>query len=95
MSFHDQLDGTQPCRYDPDLFFPSQGNRAVTPRAKAVCRACPFQPECLQYALAHAVHGVWGGTTLGERNAYRRARKITPIPVTVHPPHTRHMEAVV
>lgn len=51
---------------DPDLFFPGDGDHGG--RAKAVCRKCDVQPECLADALARGEqHGVWGGLTVEER----------------------------
>lgn len=79
---YDLLDGTQPCRNEPHLFFPKPGGGGSS-RAKAVCRHCPFQPACLQYALIYDLAGVWGGATQKERRAYQKARGIHPIPVTI------------
>ncbi|MGI8682041.1 MAG: WhiB family transcriptional regulator [Mycobacteriales bacterium] len=57
-----------------DDWFPSQGeaNRA----AKRVCRGCPVQQECLDYALRRGeVHfGIYGGTTPTTRQRMRRER---------------------
>jgi WhiB family redox-sensing transcriptional regulator len=51
---------------DPELFFPERGGS--TREAKRVCRACPVQPECLAYALAHGERfGIWGATSERER----------------------------
>ena len=37
-------------------------------QAKAICRECPVQPECLDYALGiREPHGIWGGLTEAER----------------------------
>jgi WhiB family transcriptional regulator, redox-sensing transcriptional regulator len=61
---------------DPDLFFPiSAAGRAVDQiaQAKAICANCPVRRECLEFACTNApVHGVWGGTTLDERQRARR-----------------------
>jgi WhiB family redox-sensing transcriptional regulator len=44
--------------------------------AKAVCRACPAQAECLDWAVqADERAGVWGGTSPDERTQIRRAWK--------------------
>jgi WhiB family transcriptional regulator, redox-sensing transcriptional regulator len=59
---------------DPEAFFPETGQSA--PGAKAVCRACPVQGECLESALANDERfGVWGGLSEQERRelAERRA----------------------
>lgn len=65
------------CRkYDPELFFPvsTVGPGAQDAElAKAVCRTCPVQNECLRWALrAGEAHGVWGATTPEERRFLRR-----------------------
>jgi len=37
-------------------------------RAKAVCRVCPVQVDCLEYAVASTEqYGIWGGFTETER----------------------------
>ena len=64
---------------DPELFFPvSEAGPSVaeTARAKAVCARCEVCGECLAFALAtRQQHGVWGGTSPGERAVLRnRAR---------------------
>ncbi|MBK3553396.1 WhiB family transcriptional regulator [Streptomyces sp. MBT61] len=50
---------------DPDLFFPigSTGPAVVqTEEAKAVCRTCPVQAACLEWALENGQDsGIWGG----------------------------------
>ena len=49
---------------DADLFFPERG--ASTRKAKAICRACTVQDECLEYAVEQSEKfGIWGG--LSER----------------------------
>ncbi|MCG7525743.1 WhiB family transcriptional regulator [Streptomyces sp. OfavH-34-F] len=61
---------------DPDLFFPigSTGPALVqVEEAKAVCRRCPVQEECLRWALDNNQDtGVWGGLGENERRALRR-----------------------
>ena len=61
------------CRQvDPDSFFPNSGDNPR--RAKEVCGNCPVLARCFAYALADpTIYGVWGGTTLTERKAIRRA----------------------
>jgi WhiB family transcriptional regulator, redox-sensing transcriptional regulator len=67
---------------DPDLFFPADDSRPThrkTNEAKAVCRRCPVQEQCGQWALESGQeHGVWGGLSerdrrklLGRRRAVR------------------------
>lgn len=67
------------CRgQDPDLFFPigSTGPALVQiEQAKAVCRRCPVQEQCLEWALnTDQTIGVWAGTTETERRALKRRR---------------------
>lgn len=60
---------------DPDAFHP--GKSETNTAAKRTCAACDVTTECLAYALADpSLEGVWGGTSLRERQAMRRkARK--------------------
>jgi WhiB family redox-sensing transcriptional regulator len=57
---------------DLDAFFPD-ANRSAAP-AKRICAACPVVAECLAYALATSqAYGVWGGMSVRERAALKRA----------------------
>jgi WhiB family redox-sensing transcriptional regulator len=60
---------------DPELFFPVTGSGpgfVQTARAKAVCRGCLVQEQCLAYALdTRQPHGIWGGLSEDERRALR------------------------
>ena len=62
---------------DPDLFFPVGTTGPAIEQienAKAVCRECPSQAPCLEFALAtNQDSGVWGGTSEEERRKLRRA----------------------
>ncbi|MGV9249101.1 WhiB family transcriptional regulator [Streptomyces sp. NPDC003710] len=65
------------CRQeDPDLFFPvgtTGPGLFQTQQAKTVCRRCPVQERCLQWALdTEQTVGVWGGTNEAERRALNR-----------------------
>ena len=66
-------------RADPDLFFPiSTAGRAVAQidQAKAICARCLVRSQCLEFARAHGpVYGIWGGTTLEERQRFRRRER--------------------
>lgn len=47
---------------DPELWFPDKGGS--TREAKAICRRCPVQDACLDYALTHHEgYGIWGGVS--------------------------------
>jgi WhiB family transcriptional regulator, redox-sensing transcriptional regulator len=65
---------------DPDIFFPiSSAGRASEQivLAKAICKHCPVQRKCLDFAQEHALaYGIWGGTTPEDRQrALRRQRR--------------------
>jgi hypothetical protein len=48
----------------------------IDPRyAAALCRGCPLQAPCLEFALRQPQDGIWGGTTPQARAAARRARR--------------------
>jgi WhiB family redox-sensing transcriptional regulator len=83
------FDGTQPCmKTDPEVFFPELPTRPnsedkryysiLVEQAKSICNSCPFNVECLQYALYNDVTGVWGGTVDSDRRAIRKTRNILP-----------------
>jgi WhiB family transcriptional regulator, redox-sensing transcriptional regulator len=62
------------CRgLNPEIFYPGQG--ASTAEAKAICRECDVQVECLTVALNEPeVFGIWGGLSERQRQRARRAR---------------------
>ena len=60
---------------DPDLFLPisttGAGLRQID-AAKRICRVCPVQIQCLDWALENGVtDGLWGGATPEERRVIR------------------------
>ena len=58
---------------DQDIFFPERG--ASTRLAKAVCRRCPVQEECLEYAVNNGEKfGIWGGLSERETSDTKEAR---------------------
>lgn len=65
-----------PCQTsDPDLFFPGnyglKYHRQIA-EAKAACAECPFQVQCLEWALSRSdLDGIWAGTTPIERSRMR------------------------
>ena len=67
---------------DPDLFFPegTTGPALQTAdRARRLCKTCPVQARCLDWALDHhAAFGIWGGLTEDERRDLRHALARTP-----------------
>ncbi len=60
-------------------FYPTKTqvlNEDAIATAKSFCRACPVRDECLEHALVNNEDwGIWGGTTLDERRAIKRARR--------------------
>lgn len=57
---------------DTEVFFPVSGWHAKqVAEAKAVCARCPVRAGCLQWALEHGEHGIWGGTTESDRDNAR------------------------
>jgi WhiB family redox-sensing transcriptional regulator len=67
------------CRdYPTDWWYPLKGRHAYSSSRDAVviCRKCPVRNPCLQYALVHETHGIWGGMREGEREIERRRRGI-------------------
>ena len=62
---------------DPELFFPIGTTGAALvqiEQARAVCRQCPVQADCLDFALTtNQDSGIWGGTSEEERRKLRRA----------------------
>jgi WhiB family redox-sensing transcriptional regulator len=65
-----QLDAACGQTPEPDAFTPltDEGVEA----ARRFCRTCPVLADCLSWALAAGVDGVWGGTTEDERRGMRR-----------------------
>jgi WhiB family redox-sensing transcriptional regulator len=65
------------CRdLDPNTFFIVGVTGAAVAQlaaAKAICRTCPVQADCLEFAITtNQEFGVWGGTSEDERRALRR-----------------------
>lgn len=73
------MDGSQPCRRNPELWTPEYPDGAAARRAASICKAeCRFLSECRQYGLTNSVAGVLGGLTATGRS---EARKRLGIPV--------------
>lgn len=65
------------CRQtNAELFFPAGSTGGAVDQieaAKAVCRSCPVQSACLQFALeSNQEAGIWGGKDEDERRKLRR-----------------------
>jgi WhiB family redox-sensing transcriptional regulator len=66
----------------PDEFFPSDG--VGVDKARLICRECPVQAACLEYALRNRIdHGVWGGASERERRRILKRRRQELDPQTV------------
>jgi WhiB family redox-sensing transcriptional regulator len=62
----------------PRLFFVERGEEfnAIL-CAKEVCRECPVQARCLEYATVNSIgYGIWGGMTAEERRRYVNRQNI-------------------
>ncbi|MFI6862616.1 WhiB family transcriptional regulator [Streptomyces sp. NPDC050421] len=78
-----------------DLFFPigtDARSMANVEMAKAICHRCPVLVACRQWALdTHQHHGVWGGMTELDRDAWRRRKQRaaggakTRTPIAIYP----------
>ena len=63
--------------HDPELWFPvsetSYAGAWQVDDAKTICRSCPVQQECLDYAIRERIDdGIYGATTPAQRVAARR-----------------------
>ena len=63
--------------YAPNYFEKREEKEARESRAKALCRQCPVQEECLEYALRIGeTHGIWGGLNELQRRQLVRDRAL-------------------
>lgn len=65
--------------YPPDMFFADSEGPSflhITNVACKVCVGCPYQLECLTFAVENHMEGVWGGATEHERMKMRQRGKI-------------------
>lgn len=54
-----------------NTFFPGRGQSSLVKKAVQVCKGCPVQFECHEYAINNAIeHGVWGGSTPDQRTQW-------------------------
>jgi len=73
------------CRHtNVELYFPAGNTGEAVSQieaAKAVCRACPVQSACLQFALeSNQEAGIWGGKDEEERRKLRRGWRASQRP---------------
>lgn len=60
---------------DPELFFPREGANEKNQTARTLCESCPVLQACRQYAIDRpALDGIWGGTSIKDRQKIRRDR---------------------
>lgn len=70
------MTGAVCAQIDPDLWFAEEGNYAASIEAKKVCQTCPVVQQCLEYAIDNNIlYGIWGASTLRERQAVKRRRR--------------------
>lgn len=62
------------CYHHPEVdFFPGQGDSLRA--AREICKVCPVEGECGEYALANPkLRGVWAGMSERDRRAIHRQR---------------------
>ena len=66
-----------------EFFFPEGSSITEENRiAKKICNKCVWKEECLTYALHYKVTGIWGGTSLNERDNLRKKLNIIAKPIT-------------
>lgn len=52
---------------DSRVFHPRTAARGAVEYAKQICGRCPVIHDCLAYATAHDLDGIWAATTREER----------------------------
>ena len=75
------------CKGKTNLMFPKE-HKDITyiAQARAICKSCPVQKQCLEYALEFPpadMHGVWAGLTSRQLAAEQRRRGVKPIRPTL------------
>lgn len=62
---------------DPDLHFPSGGDRHAARAARRVCRACDVRAECLELGMTGDAlyHGIYAGLSPHQRQALHAKRR--------------------
>lgn len=68
---------------DVNLFFPDGSGNSKYDIAKEYCDQCPVTAECLEDALIAGIkHGMWGGTTVDQREVIAIKRGLVTRPYT-------------
>lgn len=69
--------GTVPCQQDPEFWW--SDSREEQLEAAAICRTCPMQDPCAEWAIKGKERsGVWGGMTAAERQSVVTFNKRNP-----------------
>lgn len=75
------------CQGQTNTMFPKDyKDITYIPQARALCKNCPVQTQCLEYALQFPpadLHGVWAGHTPRQLAAEQRRRGIKPTKPTL------------
>ena len=72
------------CTPYPALFTSDETPKSVK-GCKAICGDCPVIAECLGYALAHDIPGIWAGTNSSQRKAMKVNRPLLAAAVPLEP----------
>ena len=59
-----------------ELFFVDEPEEPYPAELKGLCKNCPVNNDCLQYAIKYRMQGYWGGTTDAERKQIKRKSAI-------------------
>lgn len=64
--------GKEPCRQLPEVFHPDQADNRTAEIAKWICKRCPSQDPCLEWAVRDpTLEGIHAGTTARQRGHMR------------------------
>lgn len=63
---------------DVELFYPDKSTPSMEEIKyhRRLCGSCPVKHICLEWALVHERHGIWGGTLPQDRDKMRKRLKI-------------------
>ena len=78
MKFPDLSEGL--CReVGTEIFYPEGAGEAESMyrMARKICSGCSVRQACLEWAIRHESHGMWGGTVPRQRAAIRKKMGIT------------------
>lgn len=75
----------------PALFTTNE-TKSSTLACKSICNACPVLAECLGYALAHDVKGIWAGTNTNQRTKMQVDRRLLLATVPLEPELSEYLK---